>query len=41
MYVDIRCDLLNGANAILLPHGMGNLSNYELVNILIDGHKTL
>ena len=34
MYDDIRRDLLNGVNAILLPHGMGNLLNDELGNIL-------
>ena len=41
MYDDIRRDLLNGVNAILLPHGMGNLSNDELVNILLYGHESL
>ena len=41
MYDDIRRDLLNGVNAILLPHGMGNLSKDELVNILLYGHESL
>ena len=41
MYDDIRRDLLNGANALLLPHGMGHLSKDELVNILLYGHETL
>ena len=41
MYDDIRRDRLNGVNAILLPHGMGNLSNDELVNILLYGHESL
>ena len=41
MYDDIRCDLFNGVNAILLPHGMGNLSKDELVNILLYGHESL
>ena len=40
MYDDIKCDLLNGVNAILLPHGMGNLSNDKLVNILLYGHES-
>ena len=41
MYDDIRRDLLNGVNAMLLPYGMGNLSNDELVNILLYGHESL
>ena len=41
MYDDIRRDLLSGANAILLPLGMGNLSNEELVDILLYGHESL
>ena len=40
MYDDIRHRLLNGVNAILLPHVMGNLSNDELVNILLYGHES-
>ena len=39
MYDDIRRDLLNGLNAVLLPHGIGNLSNDEFVNILLYGMK--
>ena len=35
MYDDIRRHLLNCENAILLPHSIGNLSNDELVNILL------
>ena len=41
MYDDITRDLLNGVNAILLPLGMGNLSNDELVDILLYGHEIL
>ena len=41
MYDDIRRDLLNGVNAILFSHGMVNLSNDELVNILLYGHESL
>ena len=41
MYDDIRCDLLNGVNAILLPHGMVNLSNDGLINIILYGHERL
>ena len=41
MYDDIRRDLLNGVNAILLPHGIGNLSNDELVNSLHYSHESL
>ena len=41
MYVRIRPDFLNGVNAILLPHGMGNLSKEELVNILLYGHESI
>ena len=38
-YDDIRRGLLNGVNAVLLPYGMGNLSNDELVNILLNVMK--
>ena len=41
MYDDIRHDLLNGVNAILLPHSIVNLLNDELINILLYGHKRL
>ena len=41
MYDGIRRDLLNSVNAILLPHGMGNLSKDELVHILLYGHESL
>ena len=41
MYDDIRRDLLNCVNAILLPHSMGNLSNDGLVNVLLSGHESL
>ena len=41
MYDDIRRDLLNGVNAILLPHGIENLSKEELVNTLLYGHESL
>ena len=40
-YDDIRRDLLNRVNAILLPHSMENLSNDELVNILLYDHESL
>ena len=39
MYAVIKRDLLNGVNAIFLPHATGNLSNDELVNILQSVHK--
>jgi len=38
---DIRRDLLNCVNTILLPHSMGNLSHDELVNILFYGYESL
>ena len=37
----IRCDLLNSVNAILLPHGLINLSNEDLLKIIIYGHEEL
>ena len=36
-----RLDLLNSVNAILLPHGMINLSNEELLKIILYGHEQL
>ena len=41
MYDDIRRDLLKGVNAILLQHGMVNLSNDELINIILYGHESI
>ena len=39
---DIRRYLLICVNGILLPHGLGNLSNDErLVNVLIYGYESL
>ena len=38
---DIRHDLLNDVNAILLPNGMANLSNDEFVNIHLYDHENL
>ena len=38
---EIRHSLLNSVNAILLPHGLINLSNGELINILLYGQGNL
>ena len=40
-YAADRLDLLNSVNAILLPHGMINLSNEELLKIILYGHEQL
>ena len=36
-----RLDLLNSVNVILLPHGLMNLSNEELLKIIYHGHEQL
>ena len=36
-----RLDLLNSVNAILLPRGRINLSNKELLKIILYGHEQL
>ena len=36
-----RLDLLNSVNAILLPHGLINLSNEELLKIILYGHEQI
>ena len=36
-----RLDLLSSVNAILLPHGIINLSNKELLKIILYGHEQL
>ena len=36
-----RLDLLNSVNVILLPHGLINLSNEELLRIILYGHEQL
>ena len=36
-----RLDLLNGVNRILLLHGLINLSNEELLRIILYGHEQL
>ena len=36
-----RRDLLDSVNAILRPHGLSNLSNKELLQILLHGHEKL
>ena len=41
VYDEIRCDLLDGFNATLSPHGFMNLSNKELLNIILYGHEIL
>ena len=40
-YAADRLDLLNRVNAILLLHGMINLSNEELLKIILYGHEQL
>ena len=40
-YAANRLDLLNSVNAILLPHGLINLSNEELLKIILYGHEQL
>ena len=40
-YAAARLDLLNSVNAILLLHGMINLSNEELLKIILYGHEQL
>ena len=36
-----RCDLLSCVNAILLPRGLLNLSNKELLKVILYGHEQL
>ena len=36
-----RLDLLNSVNAILLPHGLINLSNEEILKVILYGHEQL
>ena len=36
-----RCDLLDSVNAILLPRGLINLSNEDLLKIILYGHEQL
>ena len=36
-----RLDLLNSVNAIVLHHGLINLSNEELLKIILYGHEQL
>ena len=40
-YAADRLDLLNSVNAILLLHGMINLSNEDLLKIILYGHEQL
>ena len=40
-YAAYRLDLLNSVNAILLLHGMINLSNEDLLKIILYGHEQL
>ena len=40
-YGEDRRDLLNSVHAILRPHGLTNLSNENLLKILLHGHKNL
>ena len=40
-YDEGRCDLLNSVDAILRPHGLTNLSNETLLQILLYGHEKL
>ena len=41
MYDEIRRDPLNNVNAVLLPHGLINLFNGELINIPLYNHESL
>ena len=34
-----RCGLLNSVNAILMPHGLMNLSNEDFLKIILYGHE--
>ena len=40
-YDQERRDLLNSVNAILRPHGLTNLTNETLLQILLYGHEKL
>ena len=40
-YDEVRRDLLNSVDAILRPHGLTNLSNEILLQILLYGHEKL
>ena len=40
-YAADRRDLLSSVNPILLPHGLINLSNEELLKIILYGHEQL
>ena len=40
-YNELRSDLLNSVNAILLPHGFSSLSNEVLLRFILYGYKRL
>ena len=40
-YDDIRRDLLSSVDAVLRPHGLANLSNKTLLQIILYGHEEL